>query len=90
MDCYPNHPNNLRLAESVGDQFMCTNIVPSGMSVVQLYEGYSHLLERLYSYRSYRKRAMQLILSEGAQVKTQLATGSGHHDLFPGVMNLCS
>ena len=44
------------IAESVGDQFVFTNIVPQGMSRVQLYEGYKHLLQRLYSYRNYRRR----------------------------------
>ena len=60
------------IAESVGDQFVFTNIVPSGMSRVQLYEGYKNLLERLYSYRNYRRRTMQLILNKGAQIETRL------------------
>jgi radical SAM superfamily enzyme YgiQ (UPF0313 family) len=60
------------IAETVGDQFVFTNIVPSGMSRVQLYEGYKNLLERLYSYRNYRRRTMQLILNKGAQIETRL------------------
>jgi radical SAM superfamily enzyme YgiQ (UPF0313 family) len=60
------------IAESVGDQFVFTNIVPHGMSRVQLYEGYQHLLQRLYGYRNYRRRAMQLILKRGAQIETRL------------------
>jgi radical SAM superfamily enzyme YgiQ (UPF0313 family) len=60
------------IAESVGDQFVFTNIVPHGMSRVQLYEGYRHLLQRLYGYRNYRRRAMQLILKRGAQIETRL------------------
>jgi radical SAM superfamily enzyme YgiQ (UPF0313 family) len=60
------------MAESVGDQFVFTNIVPSGMSRVQLYEGYKHLLERLYSYRNYRRRVMQLILNKGSQIESRL------------------
>jgi radical SAM superfamily enzyme YgiQ (UPF0313 family) len=60
------------IAESVGDQFVFTNIVPHGMSRVQLYEGYKHLLQRLYGYRNYRRRAMQLILKRGAQIETRL------------------
>ena len=63
------------VAETVGDQFVFTNIVPSGMSRLQLYEGYRHLLARLYGYRSYRKRAMALILSRGVRLKTELLTG---------------
>src|SRR5712691_916818 len=49
------------IAESVGDQFVFTNIIPEGMSRLQLYEGYKNLLARLYSYSSYRRRVMQLI-----------------------------
>ena len=60
------------IAESVGDQFVFTNIIPHGMSRLQLYEGYKHLLERLYSYRNYRRRTMQLILNKGAQIETRL------------------
>ena len=60
------------IAETVGDQFVFTNIVPSGMSRVQLFEGYKNLLERLYSYRNYRRRTMQLILNKGAQIETRL------------------
>jgi len=60
------------IAESVGDQFVFTNIVPHGMSRVQLYEGYKQLLQRLYSYGNYRRRVMQLILNKGSQIETRL------------------
>jgi hypothetical protein len=60
------------IAQSVGDQFVFTNIVPQGMSRLQLYEGYRDLLRRLYSYRHYRKRAMRLILTKGSQARTKL------------------
>ncbi len=53
------------VAESVGDQFVFTNIIPTGMSRLQLYEGYRHLLSKLYDYRHYRTRAMDLILRRG-------------------------
>jgi radical SAM superfamily enzyme YgiQ (UPF0313 family) len=53
------------LAESVGDQFVFTNIIPGGMTRLQLYEGYRHLLQRLYDYRNYRERAMNFIMSRG-------------------------
>ncbi|HEX6210185.1 MAG TPA: radical SAM protein [Methylomirabilota bacterium] len=53
------------LADSVGDQFVFTNVVPGGMSRLDLYEGYRGLLNRLYDYRHYRQRAMALILSRG-------------------------
>jgi len=35
------------ISESVGDQFVFTNIVPKGMSRLELYEGYRRLLNRL-------------------------------------------
>jgi radical SAM superfamily enzyme YgiQ (UPF0313 family) len=57
----------------VGDQFVFTNIVPQGMSSVQLYEGYGGLLRRLYGYRNYRRRAKQLILGRGASARRSLA-----------------
>jgi radical SAM superfamily enzyme YgiQ (UPF0313 family) len=63
------------IAESVGDQFVFTNIVPRGMSRLELYEGYRHLLARLYDYSSYRSRAMDLILHRGALLQSRLLAG---------------
>jgi radical SAM superfamily enzyme YgiQ (UPF0313 family) len=63
------------LAQSVGDQFVFTNILPESMSRVQLYEGYRDLLQRLYSYRHYRRRTMQLILNKGRQAHSHLMAG---------------
>jgi radical SAM superfamily enzyme YgiQ (UPF0313 family) len=72
LNAVPKTPLHARLkeagrliAESVGDQFVFTNIVPSGMSRLELYEGYRALLNRLYDYRHYRRRAMALILNRG-------------------------
>jgi radical SAM superfamily enzyme YgiQ (UPF0313 family) len=53
------------ISESVGDQFVFTNIIPKGMSRLELYEGYRRLLSRLYDYGNYRRRAMALILHKG-------------------------
>jgi radical SAM superfamily enzyme YgiQ (UPF0313 family) len=82
LNAMPKTPLHKRLAEagrlvarSVGDQFVFTNIVPGGMSRLQLYEGYRDLLERLYSYRHYRRRAMQLILHRGRLARTRLVAG---------------
>jgi radical SAM superfamily enzyme YgiQ (UPF0313 family) len=63
------------IAESVGDQFVFTNIVPKGMSRLQLYEGYRQLLDRLYDYGNYRRRAMALILNKGAIIQSRLLAG---------------
>jgi hypothetical protein len=77
------------LAESVGDQFVFTNIVPHGMSRVQLYEGYKDLLERLYSYRNYRRRTMRLILSQGARIQTRLSDGNQDLKIFGRMLWTC-
>ncbi|MBI3783385.1 MAG: B12-binding domain-containing radical SAM protein [Deltaproteobacteria bacterium] len=77
------------LAESVGDQFVFTNVVPQGMSRRELYAGYKRLLERLYSYRNYRRRAMQLILNKGAQFETRLVAGAQDLRIFSRVLWHC-
>jgi radical SAM superfamily enzyme YgiQ (UPF0313 family) len=77
------------IAESVGDQFVFTNIVPSGMSRAQLYAGYKHLLERLYGYRNYRRRVMQLLLNKGSQIETRLVAGAQDLRVFPRVLWHC-
>jgi hypothetical protein len=60
------------IADSVGDQFVFTNVVPAGMSRLDLYEGYRGLLNRLYDYRHYRKRAVALILSRGPSLRSRV------------------
>lgn len=77
------------IAESVGDQFVFTNIVPEGMSRLQLYEGYKRLLQRLYSYRNYRRRAMQFILNKGAQIETRLTISRQELRILPRVLWHC-
>jgi radical SAM superfamily enzyme YgiQ (UPF0313 family) len=77
LNAVPKTPLHTRLkaagrliAESVGDQFVFTNIVPGGMSRLELYEGYRALLHRLYDYRNYRRRAMAFILNRGNLVRS--------------------
>lgn len=77
------------IAESVGDQFVFTNIVPEGMSRLQLYEGYKRLLQRLYGYRNYRRRAMQFILNKGAQIETHLSVSRQELRILPRVLWHC-
>jgi radical SAM superfamily enzyme YgiQ (UPF0313 family) len=79
LNAMPRTPLHARLkaagrliAESVGDQFVFTNIVPRRMSRLELYEGYRRLLARLYCYRHYRRRAMAFILSRGALLGSRL------------------
>jgi radical SAM superfamily enzyme YgiQ (UPF0313 family) len=82
LNAMPSTPLHERLraagrliAESVGDQFVFTNIVPHGMSRVELYEGYRRLLGRLYAYRNYRRRSMAFLLTKGAVFHTRLVAG---------------
>jgi radical SAM superfamily enzyme YgiQ (UPF0313 family) len=63
------------VAESVGDQFVFTNIIPEGMTRLELYAGYKDLLQRLYDYGNFRRRAMALILNQGAAIQTKLTAG---------------
>jgi radical SAM superfamily enzyme YgiQ (UPF0313 family) len=67
------------VAEHVGDQFVFTNIVPQGMSRLELYQGYRRLLHQLYDYSNYRRRAMALILNQGEAIRSKLL--AGRHDL---------
>jgi len=77
------------IAESVGDQFVFTNIVPQSMSRTELYEGYQRLLQRLYAYANYRQRVMQLILAKGSQIKSRLSTGGQDLRIFGRVLWSC-
>ena len=79
LNAVPKTPLHARLkaagrliADSVGDQFVFTNVVPGGMSRLELYEGYRSLLRRLYSYRAYRRRAMDFILNRGSLVGSRV------------------
>jgi radical SAM superfamily enzyme YgiQ (UPF0313 family) len=77
------------VAESVGDQFVFTNIVPGGMTRRELYAGYEKLLRRLYSYRNYRRRVMQLLLHKGRQIETRLVAGREDLRIFRRVLWNC-
>ncbi len=76
-------------AESVGDQFVLTNIIPEGMSREQLYEGYRNLLQRLYGYRNYRRRVMQLILTRGTQIRSRVVASGQDLRIFARVLWTC-
>jgi radical SAM superfamily enzyme YgiQ (UPF0313 family) len=96
LNAVPKTPLHQRLkeagrliAESVGDQFVFTNIIPKGMSRVQLYEGYKKLLERLYSYRNYRRRVMQLLLQKGSQIQNRIEAGRHDLKILPSILWTC-
>ncbi|HET8576909.1 MAG TPA: DUF4070 domain-containing protein [Methylomirabilota bacterium] len=77
------------IAESVGDQFVFTNIVPGGMSRLELYEGYRRLLRRLYAYRNYRRRARALILNRGTLLGSRVVGGRGEVALGLRILWTC-
>jgi radical SAM superfamily enzyme YgiQ (UPF0313 family) len=76
-------------AESVGDQFVLTNIIPKGMTLAELHTGYRKLLERLYSYGNYRRRVMELILNKGMEIEQKLVTGRQDLAIFARVLWTC-
>jgi radical SAM superfamily enzyme YgiQ (UPF0313 family) len=77
------------VAESVGDQFVFTNIVPARMSRRELYEGYRALLRRLYGYRNYRRRAMALILNRGGLIGSRVLLGRDDLGVFRRIIWTC-
>jgi len=96
LNALPKTPLHKRLkeagrlaAESVGDQFVLTNIIPHGMSSAELYDGYKQLLQRLYSHRNYRKRVMQLILNKGAQLENKLVASRQDFAILARVLWTC-
>jgi radical SAM superfamily enzyme YgiQ (UPF0313 family) len=83
LNALPRTPLHERLraagrlvADNVGDQFVFTNVVPYRMSRLELYEGYKRLLQRLYEYRSYRERAMALVLNRGRTMRGRWLTSA--------------
>jgi radical SAM superfamily enzyme YgiQ (UPF0313 family) len=96
LNAIPNTPLHKRLkdagrliAEHVGDQFVLTNILPQGMTRLELYRGYRQLLDRLYDYRNYRARAMALIRTKGAKKHQRLLSGSHDLGIFLRVLWTC-
>lgn len=77
------------IAESVGDQFVFTNIVPGGMSRLELYEGYQTLLRRLYDYRAYRRRAMDFILNRGTLLSSRMVARRDDLAVLARIMWTC-
>jgi radical SAM superfamily enzyme YgiQ (UPF0313 family) len=61
------------IAESTGDQFVFSNILPKAMTRVELYKGYRKLISELYEFRNFRIRTLEFILNRGRQVGEGLA-----------------
>jgi radical SAM superfamily enzyme YgiQ (UPF0313 family) len=96
LNAVPNTPLHKRLknagrliAEHVGDQFVLTNILPQGMTRLELYRGYRQLLDRLYDYGNYRARAMALIQTKGGKKSPHLLAGSHDLGIFVRVLWHC-
>jgi radical SAM superfamily enzyme YgiQ (UPF0313 family) len=64
--------NGLLLGETDGDQFGFSNLMPTKMSQVEMYEGYRKLLRKLYSPWSYFTRAYAALKVWNQQVKRQV------------------
>ena len=77
------------VAESVGDQFVFTNVMPMRMSLTEMYEGYKQLLHRLYDYRNYRRRTMALILNKGAHAAVRARWRGEHGAIFARMLWHC-
>jgi radical SAM superfamily enzyme YgiQ (UPF0313 family) len=73
-------------AESTGDQFVFSNILPKTMSRVELYEGYRKLIVSLYDFKNYRRRSLDYILNRGWQVGTHLKLRKGELGLLLRVL----
>jgi hypothetical protein len=74
------------LTESDGDQFAFSNIIPKQMTRVEFFRGYRRLLERLYSFRSYRKRTRDFLLYRGAHREQKFSIRPGELRLFGRVL----
>jgi len=55
------------VAQTTGDQFVFSNILPKAMSRIDLYKGYRKLIAELYDFRNFRKRTLGFILNRGRQ-----------------------
>ncbi len=75
--------------EYTGDQFVFSNVVPAAMSRLELYQGYKHLLARLYDHTNYRERAMAFIREQGEGVRVRVSAGPHEVRIFLRVLWTC-
>jgi radical SAM superfamily enzyme YgiQ (UPF0313 family) len=76
LQAMPRTPLHARVAaegrligESSGDAFVFSNVLPAGMTRVDLYRGYRKLIAGLYDYGSFHRRAMAFLLNRGDRVR---------------------
>ncbi len=60
------------ISESVGDQFVFSNILPKAMSRIELYKGYRTLIADLYEFRNFRTRTLEFIVNRGRRVGKEM------------------
>jgi radical SAM superfamily enzyme YgiQ (UPF0313 family) len=96
LNAVPGTPLHRRLqdegrlvADTTGDHFVFTNVVPAGMSPAQLYEGYKDLLGRLYDYDHFRERAMGFLLGRGERVRSHARVTSADLVVFARFLWSC-
>ncbi len=96
LNAIPQTPLHERLrregrlqAEIVGDQFAFTNIVPAGMTRAELFAGYKRLLEQLYAFGAFRRRALSMLLRRGARQRTAAFVGRDDVALFGRILRDC-
>ena len=53
------------VAQSTGDQFVFSNIIPKQMTRAELYRGYRWLTTQLYDFRNFRRRTLQYLMNRG-------------------------
>jgi radical SAM superfamily enzyme YgiQ (UPF0313 family) len=70
------------IAESTGDQFVFSNIIPKGMSRAELYRGYRKLITDLYDSRHFRARALEFLMRRGSHVKEGMRIGRDDLGVF--------
>lgn len=96
LNAVPKTPLHARLKEAgrlaadiVGDQFVFSNILPAGMSRHELFAGYKRLLEDLYGYGAFRRRAKELLLARGDRSVRPLAVRREDVVVFARILRDC-
>ncbi len=93
LQAMPKTPLHARMAkegrldaDSKGDQFVFSNILPKAMSRLELYKGYRELIANLYDFRNFRRRTLDFILHRGRQVGQDLQVRKGELRLLMRVL----
>jgi radical SAM superfamily enzyme YgiQ (UPF0313 family) len=74
------------VAESTGDQFVFSNILPKAMSRLELYRGYRELIADLYDFANYRRRTLDFLTHKGEQVAQGVNLRAGELRLLARVL----